>query len=63
MSIVGALIIGDAAVSADISPAMVIVTALTVIASLLFLLKIRGTNNLITQVITIVSGFWDFGGY
>ena len=58
VSIVGALIIGDAAVSAGIvSPAMVIVTALTAIASFTIpSQELEVPIILLRLVITIVSG-------
>ena len=64
VSIVGALIIGDAAVSAGIvSPAMVIVTALTAIASFTIpSQELEVPIILLRLVITIVSGLLGFWG-
>lgn len=64
VSIVGALIIGEAAVSAGIvSPAMVIVTALTAIASFTIPSQELETPLLILRlIITVVSGFLGFWG-
>lgn len=64
VSIVGALVIGDAAVNAGIvSPAMVIVTALTAISSFTIPSQELETPLLVLRLlITMVSGFLGFWG-